>query len=92
MALSREEQEVIITKTADKDIYDVYCTDLKYMKKLDKISNAYKEDIINGEVVAKYYKLTIKQLLLRNEPKKRELTEEQREVLRERLNNARNSQ
>lgn len=92
MVLSKQEQEIHIAKMGDMDLYEVYCSDVKLMRKLDKVSDAYKEDVIDGEVVAKHYRLTLKQILFRLEPKRRELTDEQREVLKERLNKARNSQ
>lgn len=92
MGLSKQEQEIIISKCADMDMFEAYCSDVRYIKKLDKIATAYKSDMVDGEVVAKYYRLTSKQLLLRLEPKKKELTEKQRQVLRDRLNKARNSQ
>ena len=55
------------------------------MTKLDKISTAVDITYDKGEVFSKTYLLDEKQVLLRNTPKKKELTEEQKAKLAERL-------
>ena len=80
-----EERETHISKINGEDFWRVYTTDSRYIRKLDKITDAVEVTYQDGEVFSKTYKLTEKQLLLRNEPKKRELSEEQKLALTKRL-------
>lgn len=80
-----EEKEVHISKVYGESKWRVYTTDNKYMTKLDKISTAVDITYDKGEVFSKTYLLDEKQVLLRNTPKKKELTEEQKAKLAERL-------
>ena len=90
MALLKEEQEICITKLATENVWEVYTSDRKYMNKLNKIGAvAYNVEKIEGEEVGWFYKLDFKQVLLRETPKKRVLTEEQRQKMAKRLKEAR---
>lgn len=90
--LSKEEQEINIIKTADEDSFDVYISDPKYMRKFKKIGiEPYREDKINGEVVACCYKLPLNQLTLKKKPTPRTYTDEQKKVMADRMKNARNN-
>lgn len=86
MALSKQEQEVCITKTGNMGEYLVYCTDPVYARRIIKTGNEpYKVDGIDGEDIAWYFKLPLECLLVRKVPKKREYTEEQLKNLKERF-------
>ena len=90
MALLKEEQEICITKLATENVWEVYTSDRKYMNKLNKIGAvAYNVEKIEGEEVGWFYRLDSKQVLLRETPKKRVLTEEQRQKMAKRLKEAR---
>ena len=92
MGLSVEEQELHISMMRGDERFTVYASNTLYINKLDKFaaknSDWKVEEIakVDGEVVAKTYSAPIKYLLLREKiPPKRELTEEEKEVLRERM-------
>ena len=90
MGLLREEQEISITKLATENVWEVYTSDKRYANKLNKIgAEAYMSEVIDGEEVAWFYKLDESQILIRQKPKKRILTEEQKLVMTERLRRAR---
>lgn len=82
--LSPEEKEThICTSSADEE-WSIYTCQSRMIKKLDKMGLVvYQEDIIEGEVIGKYYKIPLDYLSIRVK-KKREMTEEQREELRQR--------
>ena len=90
--LSRYEQEVTIGFNAAGDTAELYTADPVWMRKLDKLveqnpeqfrserSETYKE-----EVVAKRYSFPKRFITIRSKDVKRELTDEQRTELAERL-------
>lgn len=84
--LSKEEQEINIIKTADENSFDVYISDPKYIRKFNKIGiEPYREDKINGEVVACCYKLPLNQLTLKKKPIPRVYTDEERKIIADRF-------
>ncbi len=86
MALSRQEQEIVITKLGDEKEWSVYVSDLKYKRKMDKIGvEYYKVEIMGGEVVGWYYKLDEKMISIRKKPNRRELTDEEKQEIAERF-------
>lgn len=90
MALLKEEQEICITKLATENVFDIYTSDRRYVTKLNKIGAvAYKVETIDNEEIGWFYKINENQLLLRQEPKKRVLTDEQKQEMAERLRQAR---
>lgn len=87
-----EEQETIINISRTNDIASIYTSDTRYMTKLDRlVKNNPDEWKCTGQekqeedVVAKYYECPAKYTSFRSRTVKRELTEEQKEVLRERM-------
>ena len=92
--LTREEQEVIITTSAADDLAEVYVADPIYMRKLDKRveqdPDNYKVKSRNAYSVT--YTMPKKLLQFRLPVAPRELTEEQREELRERMKKAQAAQ
>lgn len=94
MGLSVEEQEITISKSRNDKEFCVYITDRAYKTKIEKLGiEPYKIDReLDGEEAAWHYMLPKNQLSFRQPPKKREFTEEQKEELRIRLKNARESQ
>ena len=85
--LSREEQEVIITTSAADDLAEVYVADPIYMRRLDK---RVEQDPDNYKVKSRNtysatYTMPKKLLQFRLPTAPRELTEEQRAELRERM-------
>lgn len=92
--LTREEQEVIITTCAADDLVEVYVADPIYMRKLDK---RVEQDPENYKVKSRNaysvtYTMPKKLLQFRLPVAPRELTEEQREELRERMKKAQAAQ
>ena len=86
MGLSKQEQEVVITKLGDEKEWSVYVSDLKYKRKLDKLGvQYYKTEIMGGEVVGWFYKLDEKMISIRKKPNRRELTEEEKQEIAERF-------
>lgn len=92
MGLSVEEQELHISMMRGDERFTVYASNTLYINRLDKYvarnSDWKVEDVAkaNGEVVAKTYSAPVKYLLLREKlPPKRELTEDEKEALRERM-------
>ena len=53
-----EERETHISKINGEDFWRVYTTDSRYMRKLDKITDAVEVTYQDGEVFSKTYKLT----------------------------------
>lgn len=90
MALLKEEQEICMTKLATENVWRVYTSDRRYVTKLSKIgAEPYKTEKIGDEEVGWFYEIDEKQVLLRDIPKKRILTEEQKQQMAERLKVAR---
>lgn len=85
--MTRREQETIITFNAAEDTADPV-----YIRKLDKLTEKNPEqfkpgkvETYQGEIVAKRYIFPKRFISIRSKDVKRELTEEQREELAERL-------
>lgn len=86
MGLSKQEQEVVITKLGDKKEWSVYVSDLKYKRRMDKLGvQHYKTEIMEGEVVGWFYKLDEKMISIRKKPNRRELTDEEKQEIAERF-------
>lgn len=97
--LSRYEQEVIINFNAAEDMAELYTADTVWMRKLDKLVEQNPEqfkpgraETYKGEVVAKRYLFPKRFITIRSKDMKRELTDEQRAELVERLSKARQNQ
>lgn len=96
MRLSRYEQEVVTNFNAAEDTAEIYTADPVWMRKLDKLVEQNPEQFkpgraesCKGEVVAKRYSFPKRFITIRSKDVKRELTDEQREELAERLSKAR---
>lgn len=96
-SMPTEEQETVINFTREDDTCFVWTSDKTVMTKLDKLCSAspgyYKVvdvSIIDGCVAAKEYQITDKSLLsFRTKKATREMTEEQKRAVAERLRKAR---
>lgn len=87
MSLSRLEQEVHISKTANEKEFSLYVTDPKFVRKMKRIGvDPYKQEKIDDDTHGYFYKLDEKQISFR---KKRVLSEEQKEILSNRMKNIR---
>lgn len=86
---SVSEQETIIQFSRDEDFATIWTSDTTVMTKLDKHSDTY--DLIdvgkhsNGSILSKTYKCDKKLVSFRSKRTRREMTDEQKEVLRERM-------
>ena len=92
-----EEQETIINISRTENTATIYTSDSRYMTKLDKLvennPDEWKctgQEKQEGDVVAKYYECQAKYISFRSRTVKRELTEEQKEILRERMKKMQN--
>lgn len=99
MGIPTDDQETTITFSRNGENAVIWTSDSTVMTKLDKMaekSSHYKVTDIaknKGKVLSKTYDLDDKSLLsFRADKIKRDLTEEQRAELAERMKNARNSQ
>ena len=94
MGLSLQEQETSISIMRDEDRAIVYTSDSTVITKLDKkIGDDWKlEDVhrMDGKVIAKTYSCPKKFISFRAKSTKRDLTDEQRKELSDRLRAARN--
>jgi hypothetical protein len=91
MALSKEERETIILTSDADDEWQIYTCQQKIMTKMKNLGIfPFKVDVDkDGNEVAKYYKVGYKQVSFRKESSGRNLTDEQREELAERMRKAR---
>lgn len=94
--LSKVEQEVVITFNAGEDTADFYTADPVWIRKLDRLveqnPDQFKQGRVekyNGKVIAKRYTIPKRFISVRSKDVKRELTEEQRAEIVQRLNKAR---
>ena len=94
--LSRYEQEVTIGFNAAEDTAELYMADPVWMRKFDKLVEQNPEqfkpgmaETYKGEVVAKRYSFSKRFITIRSKDVKRELTDEQRVELAERLSKTR---
>lgn len=90
--LSRYEQEVVIGFNAEEDIAELYTADPVWIRKLDKLVKQNpeqfkldREDKCQGEIVSKRYTFPKRFVSIRSKDIKRELTDEQRTELSNRL-------
>ena len=92
MKLSLLEQETIITYNAQEDFAEVYTCYPPMIRKLDKLAQENPEEwkILRGDQIGKTYTCPKSLITLRSKstPKK-ELTEEEKEKLAERVRHAR---
>lgn len=91
-SLSRTEQEVVIGFNAAEDTAELYTADPVWMRKLDKLveqnPEQFKEgrqETYQGKVIAKRYTFPKRFITVRSKDVKRELTEEQRMELSNRM-------
>jgi hypothetical protein len=90
--LSRYEQEVIINFSAADDVVELYAADPVWVRKLDKLAEQNpgqfkvgRSEQCEGTVIAKRYTFPKRFITIRSKDVKRELTDEQREKLSERM-------
>lgn len=94
-----DERELIVSYYTDQDIAQVYTSDYNLMAKFDKFVESNPDvwklkrtQKCQGDVVGKDYECPAKCISFRAEPpKKREMTEEQKEMAREQLRKYRES-
>lgn len=80
--LSNAERETHLNLVADdRSTWIVYSDDPVMIRKLDRIG----AKLVKAEGFGKHFELDAKQVLLRKAPQKRNLTDEQKAELRERL-------
>lgn len=91
-----EEQETIIRIDRLSNTAEIYTSDSRHMNKFDKLVEKnpdewkfVKQDTCDGDVTGKFYRCPVKYVSFRSKIVKRELTEEQKEEVRERLKRAR---
>lgn len=89
MSISREEQETIINFSADDKTAWVYTCDPVYIRKMDKLCERCPESykLIKQDEYSKTYSMPKKLVSFRTPVAKRELTDEERAVLSERMKN-----
>ncbi len=94
--LSRYEQEVVIGFNAEGDTAELYTADPVYLRKLDRLVEQnpgqfklVRVETCQGEVVSKRYTFPKRFISIRSKDIKRELTDEQRAEIAERLGKAR---
>ena len=85
--MTREEQEVIITTSAADELAEVYAADPIYIRKMDKLCERDPENykLKKRNEYSATYTMQKKLLRFRVPSAPRELTEEQRAELRERM-------
>ena len=85
MELSKFERETLISTNDELDYYTIYSCQKKMWNRLERMNiEPYKIDKdSDGEIIAKYYRVPLNYVKI-SISKKRELTEEQKEALRER--------
>ncbi|AOH53334.1 hypothetical protein ABE28_003140 [Peribacillus muralis] len=91
MAYSREEQETSLVFDNSTGEWTVYSTVPKHIRKLSKLTELFVLESEDDRPIAVRGTLTEKQVSMKNIPKKREMTEEQRQQAAERLSKARNA-
>lgn len=84
--LLREEREVVLNISDADTNWSAYCSSPKMMKKFEKAGwECVKVDKdSDGLIVAKTYSAPLEQISIKPKKKKRELTEEQMELLKQR--------
>ena len=96
MGLSRYEQEVIINFNAEENEISLYTANPVWIRKMDKLIEQNPEQFrqgrverVKGEIVSKEYFFPKRFVSIRSKDLKRNLSEEQRKELAERMNNTR---
>lgn len=91
-SLTGVEREVVITVNAAEDIADIYTADPVYIRKMDKLVaqnpdqfREIRQEKLDGKVVAKRYEFPKRFVTIRSKDTKRELTDEQRAEMSERM-------
>lgn len=90
MGLSTEEQETIIQIDRNGNKARIYSSNTLVLARLAKKGNEYQRisvDRMNGEIVAAAYEFDKHLLTLRNKRTSRNMTDEQRQAARERMQN-----
>lgn len=98
-SLSKYEQEVMINFNAEEDTATIYTANPVWIRKMDKLVEEnpeqfqmYRQEKLEGRVISKAYRFPKRFVTIRSKDLKRELNEEQKAVLKERLNKARQNQ
>lgn len=94
--MTRQEMETIVNFDAAGELCELYTADPVWMRKLDKLMQKNPEDFkegraerYQGEVIARRFTFPKRFLSIRSKTVKRELTDEQRAELAQRLKNSR---
>lgn len=87
MGYLSEEQEININKERLDDYFDIFTNDSTWLTKLLKIAEPINPEYENDRIISAQFRLNANQVTLRKPSKKRELTDEQREALAERMRN-----
>ena len=91
MGYSRDEQETSLVFDNSTGDWTVYSTVPKHIRKLSNLTELFVIESEDDRPIAVRGTLTEKQVSMKNIPKKREMTEEQRQQAAERLSKARNA-
>jgi hypothetical protein len=91
MGYSREEQETSLVFDNSTGEWTVYSTVPKHIRKLSNLAELFVLESEDDRPIAVRGNLLEKQVSMKNVPKKREMTEEQRQQAAERLSKARNA-
>lgn len=89
MGYNSEEQEININKERLNNQFNVYTNDSTWLTKLLKFAEPINPEYENGRIISAQFKLDANQITLRKKPKKRQMTDEQRQKVAERLAKAR---
>ena len=85
MAFEPCERETILQIDDESKEWNIYTRQQTMMTKLNKITEPYKVTKEEDRIIEAWYRLGAKQISFKKEYKKRELTEEQRKLIGERL-------
>ena len=91
MGYSRDEQETSLVFDNSTGEWNVYSTVPKHIRKLTNLTELIVLESEDGRPIAVKGSLAEKQVSMKNVPKKREMSEEQRQQAAERLSKARNA-
>lgn len=91
MGYSRDEQETSLVFDNSTGDWTVYSTVPKHIRKLSNLTELIVLENEDGRPIAVRGTLGEKQVSMKNLPKKRVMTEEQRQLAAERLSKARNA-
>lgn len=87
MSYSSDEQEININKVRTDGEFNVYVSDTTWLTKLLKFADPIDPEYEDGRIISAKFKLDANQVTLRKKPKKREMTDEQRLEMSERMRN-----